>query len=123
LRSLIASTESPAAGGDFGTGRSPSRGPLIGGIFGSLFGLILLAAIILFFIWRRRKEEHYSVESCTNTAEMDDWSEFTSTAFEPELFAEYENMLDPEAHAGTFDNDAFDEGVDLSMMDFSQTLW
>jgi hypothetical protein len=63
----------------------------------------------VFLIRRPKSEEDEHQEANGGSTELDEWTEFSSAAFEPELFAEYENMLDPEVQVATFANGVFDE--------------
>jgi hypothetical protein len=53
---------------------------------------------------------------------MDELTEYTPAAFEAELFAEYENRLDPEAQVQTFENGTFDEAGFGSFLPFADVF-
>jgi hypothetical protein len=73
----------------------------------------LICAVLAFLIHRPKSGEDEDndkeAELSAHASEMDNWSEFSASTFEGELFSEYENMLDPEAQVGTFANGVFDE--------------
>jgi hypothetical protein len=106
--SFLTSAASSTAARILGQESPASQLPLIGGILGALLAIALIALVILLLIRRRKSDEDEAAVEPGST-EMDELTEYTPSVFEAELFAEYENMLDPEVQIQTFANGAFDE--------------